>query len=267
MNLVLENQSLQQENRQLSGLLKDYEGTLEAVMAKFRAHAHATQQHHLDLTRHYEGLLLSLPPNVLDSTNNNSSSNNPESIELSSSSSNGGIDPLHLQLSLSHLAQLIRKALRSLQGEDPEEVTSSPMLTGQDGIESIERAFGSLGLGTQPNLKSRRDESEGGYIGLNASTKPHWIHTTSTSNLVDTPEGSPNHQTTSLPNALNNDNESTSSTTSDQSMISGRTQSRPGKKNELGPLDDALEREIEMEALRTENDELRRLLGISVDQN
>ena len=39
VSLVLENQSLQAENRQLSGLLKDYEGTLEAVMAKFRAHA------------------------------------------------------------------------------------------------------------------------------------------------------------------------------------------------------------------------------------
>lgn len=39
ISLVLENQSLQTENRQLSGLLKDYEGTLDAVMAKFRAHA------------------------------------------------------------------------------------------------------------------------------------------------------------------------------------------------------------------------------------
>lgn len=39
VSLVLENQGLQHENRQLSILLKDYEGTLEAVMAKFRAHA------------------------------------------------------------------------------------------------------------------------------------------------------------------------------------------------------------------------------------
>lgn len=36
---MLENQGLQQENRQLSVLLKDYEGTLETVMGKFRAHA------------------------------------------------------------------------------------------------------------------------------------------------------------------------------------------------------------------------------------
>lgn len=39
ISLVLENQNLQQENRQLSVLLKDYEGTLEAVMAKFRGYA------------------------------------------------------------------------------------------------------------------------------------------------------------------------------------------------------------------------------------
>ena len=32
VNLVLENQGLQQENRQLSVLLKDYEGTLETVI-------------------------------------------------------------------------------------------------------------------------------------------------------------------------------------------------------------------------------------------
>jgi len=39
VSLVMENQALQQENRQLSSLLKDYESTLEAVMGKFRAHA------------------------------------------------------------------------------------------------------------------------------------------------------------------------------------------------------------------------------------
>lgn len=37
--LVVENQTLQHENRQLSVLLKDYETTLEQVMSKFRSHA------------------------------------------------------------------------------------------------------------------------------------------------------------------------------------------------------------------------------------
>lgn len=35
-HLVLENQSLQFENKQLNALLKEYETTLEQVMGKFR---------------------------------------------------------------------------------------------------------------------------------------------------------------------------------------------------------------------------------------
>lgn len=35
-HLILENQSLQHENKQLSGLLKEYETTMEDVMSKFR---------------------------------------------------------------------------------------------------------------------------------------------------------------------------------------------------------------------------------------
>ncbi len=37
--IIIDNQTLQQENRQLSSLLKEYEQTLETVMAKFRNHA------------------------------------------------------------------------------------------------------------------------------------------------------------------------------------------------------------------------------------
>lgn len=36
---VIENQSLIKENKQLSVLLKEYEGTMETIMAKFRNHA------------------------------------------------------------------------------------------------------------------------------------------------------------------------------------------------------------------------------------
>lgn len=35
-HLVLENQGLQHENKQLNALLKEYEQTLETVMGKFR---------------------------------------------------------------------------------------------------------------------------------------------------------------------------------------------------------------------------------------
>lgn len=37
--LVVENQALLYENKQLSHLLKDYEGTLDSIMARFRGFA------------------------------------------------------------------------------------------------------------------------------------------------------------------------------------------------------------------------------------
>ena len=56
--LVLENQALQSENRQLSHFLKEYESTLESVMDKFRHQAHQAQKERLQLQRTYEQLLL-----------------------------------------------------------------------------------------------------------------------------------------------------------------------------------------------------------------
>lgn len=41
-HLVLENQTLQHENKQLNNLLKEYEQTLETVMGKFRGVAVST---------------------------------------------------------------------------------------------------------------------------------------------------------------------------------------------------------------------------------
>jgi hypothetical protein len=38
-HIIIENQTLLHENKQLSMLLKEYEGTMETIMAKFRNHA------------------------------------------------------------------------------------------------------------------------------------------------------------------------------------------------------------------------------------
>ncbi|GAA5854211.1 hypothetical protein JCM8547_001736 [Rhodosporidiobolus lusitaniae] len=289
--LVLENQALQQENRGLSSLLKDYEGTLEAVMGKFRAHAHATQQYHLDLTRHYESLLLSMPVSMPQAAEGAVDPSNPEAPP---------IDPLHLQLSLAHLASLLRKALRALNGEDPEDSTSPLMQPlsvdgaidslsnhlsglrppssaaigepasrprrGSDGEESISgfSSLSNLSLsssvpGAPPSLpdtaaaesdydrllashhpstfRTRPTESAGGYISRGATTEPHYIPTTSTSSLVASPPkaGEPVRPR-------------------DEFAAKG-----------LGPLDEALQREAEFEALRKENDELRKLLRLAED--
>lgn len=37
--IIIENQTLLQENKQLSTLLKEYESTMETIMTKFRNHA------------------------------------------------------------------------------------------------------------------------------------------------------------------------------------------------------------------------------------
>ena len=55
--LVVENQTLAHEARQLGTLLRDTENTLETIMAKFRALSHATQHYGLDLNAYYEGRL------------------------------------------------------------------------------------------------------------------------------------------------------------------------------------------------------------------
>ncbi|BGP32411.1 hypothetical protein JCM10296v2_004192 [Rhodotorula toruloides] len=278
VQLVMENQALQQENRQLSSLLKDYESTLEAVMGKFRAHAFATQQHHLELIRHYESLLLNMPVTIPPPPEAPQDPSNPETAP---------IDPLHLQLSLSHLASLIRKALRALQGEDPEDSTS-PLLQpmgigeaaaalsgalaggmsegggmsedGEHGPPSPTSSIGSFSsiassaaapppsnYGSEPDIdrllasahpstaRSRQLEHEGGYISRRATTNPHYVPTTSTSSLVASPPR-PGQAT----------------------VVRDEFESRG-----LGPLDEALQRDIELEALRKENDELKKLLGIS----
>ena len=308
---MTENQALQQENRQLSSLLKDYESTLEAVMGKFRAHAvsvgfvpvavcsrrpelirqflshfslvnqHATQQHHLDLTRHYESLLLSMPVSIPPPADIPPDPSNPEAPP---------IDPEHLQLSLSHLASLIRKALRAMQGEDPEDSTSPlllPMGIGEatsalsdalrtgsqrprDGSEATDddsagppsptssiRSFSSIAssaaaappsaTGSETDLdrllashhpstsRSRALESEGGYVSRLATTDPHYVPTTSVSSLVMTPP-----------------RPGQARPVQDEMAARG-----------LGPLDEALQRDVELEALRRENEELKKLLRIS----
>ncbi|BGP16553.1 hypothetical protein JCM10213_000535 [Rhodosporidiobolus nylandii] len=291
VSLVLENQMLQQENRQLSSLMKDYEGTLDAVMNKFRAHAHATQQHHLDLIRHYESLLLNMPVTIPAPAEVTSDPSNPEAPP---------IDPLHLQLSLSHLASLIRKALRALNGEDPEDSTS-PLLQPQDAGDAISSlsshlaglsfggprqrrgsdesisAFSSISslsglsnlssIGSQTpsappseagdlpasgesdmdrllashhpsTSRSRTTESEGGYLSRASTTEPHYIPTTSTSSLVASPPkaGQP---------------------------VSLAEKEDALRARGLGRLDEALQREAEMEALRRENEELKQALRIA----
>ncbi|EJD03541.1 uncharacterized protein FOMMEDRAFT_82134 [Fomitiporia mediterranea MF3/22] len=102
--MIIENQTLNHENRQLGMLLKEYEQTLETVMSKFRSHALAAQQHELTMTRHYESLLVARESSSMNSELSNSTQTNA---------------------SLQRLAQSLRLLLRSLAGEDTESAESS----------------------------------------------------------------------------------------------------------------------------------------------
>ncbi|CEL54583.1 hypothetical protein RSOLAG1IB_07187 [Rhizoctonia solani AG-1 IB] len=95
--IVIENQTLQHENKQLNILLKEYETTLETVMTKFRNQAHAAQQHELNLTRHYETMVLQLQAQT-------------QAVVLGASTN-------HSQ-TVSRLSNLLRLLLRSFSGED-----------------------------------------------------------------------------------------------------------------------------------------------------
>ncbi|KAI0043521.1 hypothetical protein FA95DRAFT_1498453, partial [Auriscalpium vulgare] len=94
--ILVENHALAQENKQLSILLKEHEQTMDTIMAKFRSHTYAADQHAHTLTRHYEHLL-SAEPYVP-----------PEPAQ----------NPA-LALSLHRLAQGIRAVMMSMAGEDP----------------------------------------------------------------------------------------------------------------------------------------------------
>ncbi|TFK41994.1 hypothetical protein BDQ12DRAFT_720014 [Crucibulum laeve] len=97
--IIIENQTLLQENKQLSLLLKEYENTMETIMTKFRNHALAAQQHELTLTRHYETLLLTRDTQSM-STDLTANANTSQSLQ--------------------RLALYLRGLLRSMSGENPE---------------------------------------------------------------------------------------------------------------------------------------------------
>ncbi|KAH7106786.1 hypothetical protein BKA62DRAFT_650353 [Auriculariales sp. MPI-PUGE-AT-0066] len=102
-HVILEHQHLTQENKQLSALLKEFEQTLDNVMAKFRGHAIAAHQHEQTLVRHYQTLLAAR--NSGDATSGDSFA--PQPLAL---------NPQHLEQLTHHL----RLALRSFSGSpDP----------------------------------------------------------------------------------------------------------------------------------------------------
>ncbi|KAI0001765.1 hypothetical protein BJV77DRAFT_1155139 [Russula vinacea] len=120
--IIIENHTLLQENKQLSLLLKEYEQTMETIMSKFHSHTVcstvvilaliilwvqvAAQQHQASLTEHYDTLLTrELPP-------------------PSESAANSAVN-----LSLHRLRQVLQATLLSIAGHDPSEISERPNTT------------------------------------------------------------------------------------------------------------------------------------------
>ncbi|KAI0714053.1 hypothetical protein C8T65DRAFT_645348 [Cerioporus squamosus] len=92
-----ENLTLLNDNRQLSALIREYEQTLENIMATFRTRAHEVQQRELALMRQYESVIVQ---------------RESEALEESLVSNNARSE------SLARVGRMLRAVLRRLGGED-----------------------------------------------------------------------------------------------------------------------------------------------------
>ncbi|KIK95056.1 hypothetical protein PAXRUDRAFT_827381 [Paxillus rubicundulus Ve08.2h10] len=106
-SLVVENQDLLHDNKQLGILIREYEQTLESVMSSFRTRARDVQEHELALMREYESKVLAKESdNLLRAL----ASTTAESI------------------SLCRISATLRDLIRILNGEEPP--SRSPSTTG-----------------------------------------------------------------------------------------------------------------------------------------
>ncbi|OWT38688.1 hypothetical protein J008_04008 [Cryptococcus neoformans] len=213
-HLVLENQQLQHENKQLNALLKEYEQTLETVMNKFRGVAHSSQQHDLSLHSYYTSLLQTLQTAH-------------SSAQLHDSTS--------LSLLLNRLSTLLRSALRSMQGEEPEsEIDVAAILPA---LEQAEKSY----------LNSHHLVSESGPSGTNNIDDEDLRGPSPTSQ----PTGPQSQKTISRAPAK---------PTRFPGFLPGSSGGYAGTE---GQADWALEREMEILRLEDENRALREMLGIA----
>ncbi|PPQ79861.1 hypothetical protein CVT25_002917 [Psilocybe cyanescens] len=142
--IIIENQTLLHENKQLSLLLKEYEGTMDTIMSKFRNHALAAQQHELTLTRHYEALLT-----AHDSRN---------------ASSDLVISP-NMAQSLQRLSHYLRGLLKTMAGENYDPFQNADPDYDGTGIDTVDlqdlssllEALDERGTGGYPGTEGRQD--------------------------------------------------------------------------------------------------------------
>jgi len=96
--LSTDNAAIAHDNKQLAALIREYESTLEAVMAKFRAAALNAQETELGIARHYESALITRDTTTLVQ----------QLAQISTADT-----------ALARVSQRLRAALRLSQGEQP----------------------------------------------------------------------------------------------------------------------------------------------------
>ncbi|POW01912.1 hypothetical protein PSTT_12180 [Puccinia striiformis] len=227
--LVIENQTLQHENRHLTILLKDHETTLEQIMTRFRNHAHTTQQHELELTKYYESVLLSILEKQQQQQQHHNNGCLPDG-QLH----NTQLDPNTFQL-IQNLSILIQKAMRELSGEEPY-LNETDELESQQALIDSELAFD---LSLQPTSNDPAPTAQ--------------QQQTTTTTTADDAKTDPEQR-----------RKSASVIDYRPRIRDPSSGGYVGKRN--GSLSDyALLSAIETERLRRENDYLREMLGIAED--
>lgn len=183
---------------------------------------HSTQQFELESARHYETQLLQY-------TGSSTAAIFSARQAAAPSSSTFFQDPLAMQMSLAHLSSLLRKALRSMQGEETSDSSSSSDDETSDeespAISEVSQSF------TRPNGLTPSVSSRAGKSATSSSSRRSRFRRNRKDSKFDIGEGG---YLRLLGDGLGKDNR-------------------------------ALERETELERLQRENAELRELLGIARD--
>lgn len=202
-------------------------------MGRFRAYAYSTQMHELNISRHYESLLqqqsqqhAAIEP-VAGPSRPSSGSTAPTDAATFQ-------DPIEMQASLFRMAQLLRKALRASQGEDPSPPDSPTFLDPA----TISPDHPQQHHSSQATADGHRDHNQ---------SKALQEHSANT-NFGIPPPPTATELHARLGGYL--------------ALLSRKDPASQGKGQDV-VLDDSMRRDIELEQLRQENESLRGLLQIS----
>ncbi|EMD40289.1 hypothetical protein CERSUDRAFT_110893, partial [Gelatoporia subvermispora B] len=135
--MIADNQALQNDNRQLNALIREYEQALEKVMNSFRTRAYEIQEHELSLMRAYESAIVQRETEML-------------SVALDESNARDA--------RLGRLGRLLRAVLRKTNGED---VRACEALTSASSSRILSHERASSSSSSSSNSLSESAPSEG----------------------------------------------------------------------------------------------------------